>query len=228
MYNKPKMSISNVPKRFSKWRTPFYFLKPLFTSPGKQFSKALVRLSGNEQAQSLAEFVIALPLLVVFLTLTHQVWSTIDVNKALDDTAREAARFASLQVPPMTNIQSTVNTYVAASLVPYSRLKIYDPTKISVNVERLTANMEDTPVIGAVNAGDILRVSVSLAANTPGGFYSYLVSSPTIVRTAAYTQASPLDGPLEPTPTPTEPPGCLCKETCPDGITCCSGFVCVM
>ncbi|GEM_PF-2045045 len=225
MYNKPKMDISNAPKYFLKRHTPFYFLKPLFASPRKQFSKPLVRLGRNERAQSLAEFVIALPLLVVFVTLTHQVWATIDVHKALDDTAREAARFASLQTPPMSNITPLVQNYVANTLIPNSSLKVYDPSKISVDIQRLgtgVTNPEDTQPKGAVNSGDILQVSISLVANQAGGFYSYLIGPDTtaIVRSAAYTQANIETGVAEPTPTPAPTDSECCIITC--GRLCCA------
>lgn len=173
----------------------------LFSSRKKQFLNGLIKL--DKHGQSLAELVIALPLLIVFVTLTHQVWATIDVHKALDDTAREAARYASLQAPPMANIAPLVQQYVANTLVPNSSLKMYDPSKISVSVQRLGSGGDTSP-IGAVNPSDVLQVSVSLAANQSGGFYSYLIGPDTtaIVRSAAYVQANPTNGAVEPTPTP--------------------------
>ncbi|MBI4431257.1 MAG: pilus assembly protein [Candidatus Omnitrophica bacterium] len=188
------------------------FLEFIFSSRKKQFSKGLPSIRGS----ALAEFALALPVLVVFVTLTHQVWNTIEVHKALDDTAREAARFASLQIPPMATITPAVQQYVANTLVPNSKLKAYDPSKITVGVERLGSTPgtpEDTVPKGTVNPGDVLRVSVGLAANQPGGFYSYLFpSASSIVRSASYVQANPVTGVPEPTPTPSGPGCCATDE----------------
>ena len=108
-------------------------------------------------------------------------------------TSEEAARFARLQAPPIANITPLVQHYVSNTLIPNSGLKLYDPSKISVNVQKLG---EDTQPEGAVNSGDILQVSISLAANQAGGFYSYLIGSGTtaIVRSTAYTQVNRTDG----------------------------------
>lgn len=189
----------------------------------------------SRRAGALAELGLAMPVLVVFATLTHQVWGLIEINRILDTAARDAARYASLQLPPMSNITPLVNQYVANKLVPNSRLKQFTPSAITVNVQRLGSggtNPEDTEPKGYVNPGDVLRVSINLKANQSGGFYSYLLgpSPTTIVRSAAYAQANPTITTAEPTPTPTPtptpsscPPVCcnwkqqLCLQWCIEG-----------
>lgn len=225
MLKRIKKSVENLIKRGISYACA-NFLNGLFTIQSKVYSNRLFSSSfqpasrgillrmQSRRAAALAELGLAMPVLVVFVTLTYQVWKTIEINRMLDTTARDAARFASLQIPPMSNITPLVDDYVRNKLVPNSKLAPYQ-SKIWVKLERLggsPAGPEDTAPPGIVNQSDVLKVSVNLRANEPGGFYSFLVgpSTTNIVRSAAYAQQNPIEGTVEPTPTPvpTDETGC--------------------
>ena len=152
---------------------------------GSLNKKVLVKLK-NMAGSALAELAITLPLALLFTTGGYEAWKVIRLFDELEALTASAARFASLQDPPRSEIEERTRNYIEHQLLPSSSLGSLPHQDFDIKVERLKGTNWDSPPYDTVSPGDTLRVKIVLKINKSGKFKSYLLSGDKVSATKSY------------------------------------------
>lgn len=145
-------------------------------------SKKLRKWTGS----ALAELAIVLPLTVIFTTGGYETYKVIRLFDELEALTASAARFASLQDPPRSEIEERTRNYIEHLVLPGSPLGYLPHSDFDIRVERLTGTDWDSPPYDTVSPGDTLRVKINLDINAHGHFKSYLLNGDMVSTTKSY------------------------------------------